>query len=92
MAQTISAIKSLDHIIDNPRYNPPRAKFKDISLFQINLDRKTILCRECDKTAPLSNTYMTNKVIQEVDNFKKLHSKCITIHKKKLEKIKKRRR
>ena len=82
----ISVAKSLDFQKGNPRHNPSKAKFQDTSLFQINLDRKTILCRECMKSSSLSNNMMDIEVIEEVEQFKIEHEQCIIIHKAKYEK------
>ena len=79
----ISVAKSLDFQKGNPRHNPSKAKFQDTSLFQINLDRKTILCRECMKSSPLSSNMMDIEVIEEVEQFKVEHEQCIIKHKAK---------
>ena len=83
---TQNIAKSFDYVKNNPRYNPSKSKFQDTSLFQINLDRKTILCRECMKSSPLPSNMMDIEVIEEVEQFKIEHEQCIIIHKAKYEK------
>lgn len=91
MQRQALATQSMEHKKDNPSYNPPKAKYKDISLFQINLDTKLIHCRQCNKFAPLSNNIMDVEVTDEIDQFKIEHEQCIIIHKAKL-KTRKRRK